>query len=146
MFELKNTLVVILDSTFNQYNEHGSHYVDVHVHTETIDWLQSILKNSNQKNIILATHVGPHLMDIDYFNAAQAEKLRETVEKSTPSNQHVRWIFGHHHVNQLTAYTNLGERNKGYLLPAMIIEEKGYFTEIIIDSCGPRFIQHELAY
>lgn len=146
VIELANTMIIVLDSTFDAANEHGNHYLDVHLHSETVEWLETMLLQSKHNNIFLATHVGPHLVNIDYFNAGQAEQLRRIVKQSTTSNQQVQWLFGHHHTNEITKYTNLGERNIGYLLPAMIIEENGYYTEIIVDAEGSRLRQHFLDY
>ena len=131
-FELGDNLFVVIDTTFNSENEHGSHYVNVRMHDESVEWLKNIIINSTQKNIFICTHVGIQLKNIQYFENQQAELIQSIIETNKKTFQEITWLYGHHHVVDTLKQTNTGTENVGYLLPANILWEQGRFTEVVV--------------
>lgn len=142
-----NTRVIVVDTTFNTSDTHGNHYLNVRMHTDSVGWIADILATTPERQIYIATHVGPQLVSIGYFNSTQATQIRDVVASASIARKlKVRWMFGHHHLPEIETYGNLGQYNDGYLLPALILQEEGRYTEIAIVNGEPTFARRPLAY
>lgn len=143
-----NSKFIMLDTTFNSGDTHGNHYENVRAHTSSVNWLQSELVNSDSNQVFICTHVGPHLVDIDYFDSDQKEQIQTIVDNAVSSNPKLKvtWMFGHHHVADIGKYMNLGSNNVGYLIPAVVLNEEGRFAELKISNDGFSLTKRNLPY
>lgn len=139
--------IILLDATFNTDDEHGSHYQDIRFHSDTIEWLRTVLMTDNKETFYIGTHVAPHQSG-SYFNNAQMVQIGEMLNsvRAQKPNIKTHWFFGHNHVMDVTPINNMGSPNPGYLLPATILLETGRFTELSIVKGNVSIIKRELSY
>lgn len=138
--------LIMLDATFDDNDNHGNHYAQVRVHTDTLNWLDNVLATSPQNHFVIGTHVAPHQAQAGgYFNFAQANQIRTILEKYP--NKKTSWFYGHHHKLDIESNSSMGGSNHlGYLLPALILNEEGRFTEVTVTSSSLNLVKRDLDY
>lgn len=137
--------IIVIDATFNNSDLHGSHYDAVRVHSDAVSWMGNILNTCKEDYVFICSHVGVHESHFNPDQRTQIKNLVDGILLNKP-NLKVTWLFGHHHVLELTPYTNLGDRHLGYLLPALILNESGRFTELTISPNGYTLNKRDLVY
>lgn len=138
---------IILDATYNNSNEHGSHYQNVRFHSDVIPWLESELLTGNSDRVFIGTHVSPHQRGT-YFDEAQAIEIDNMLNRvqSIKSELETVWLFGHQHLSNVVPYDNMGAKNMGYLSPAMILSEDGRFSELKLKSSSYEILKRDIKY
>ena len=142
-FALQGIRVVLLDATFDAADAHGSHWRNVRLHGSAVAWLRSVLLASPEDKVLLCSHCLPHT---DYFDEEQREEIRMMTEEALAQRPglQIRWAGGHNHAVDIRVYENMGEKQLGYLLPAMVEGGDGRFTEIVINGEGFSFRKRDV--
>lgn len=140
-----NNRIIILDASYDPQDKHGDHWNNIRIHSNAVDWLENELRNSQEDNVFIGTHVAPHHI---YFNATQSSQIKNMIDDvlSDKPKLNISWLFGHDHKLDFEVYSNLGLKNKAYLCPAMILNEKGRFSELQITKNNFNLINRDLKY
>lgn len=128
-FVVEDTRFIILDATFNADNVPGPHWQKVRISNEAVNWLDETLEAAAEGTILIGTHVAPHQAGGGYFEVEQANAIAVVLAKHTAKS--ITWLCGHHHQNSLHKYAPINGSDC-YLCPAMINNEDGRYTEIIL--------------
>lgn len=110
-----------------------------HMTADCKAWVADQLATTDETNVFIVTHQGPHHYPLGWFVSRDALDLRDMVEAELSARPHrrIRGLFGHRHVvNQVTTeFGNLG-RFVGYNIPAMLETKRSRFTKMYVFANG----------
>ena len=140
-----NHRIVMIDTTFDDNDDHGNHSTGVRMHSDCLPWLENILLNSEESNILIFQHVG--VQRPFHYHEGQREEYRQMINNvlSIRPNLKIESFFGHHHVVEKETYATI-TGNTGFLLPAMVMYEDGRFTELQVFTNKTDSVQWEIDY
>ena len=140
---------IFVDTNFDNNGVHNGVLSGVFTNSE-MQWVESEIANSTEDVILLVSHSIPHLYSITesgipYFNVENANAIQNMVE-SYPRKK-IYAVGGHHHVDNVVEYNNLGNMFKGYVIPSLSrYESSNYVVMNILPNKTITFDTYNVVY